>query len=100
MVNDQLRRTVFWGELKLDLNATPAKMAIGVPCWNVVVLGKALVVINREGVHFTGLLEDTCPDVTVVDVNLSFVRFLQKKVDSEGVLGVHEFGVRVLGELS
>ncbi len=65
---------------------------------DVVVLGKALVVINREGVHFTGLLEDTCPDV--VDVNLSFVRFLQKKVDSEGVLGVHEFGVRVLGELS
>ncbi len=48
--------------------------------------------------HFTGLLEDTCPDV--VDVSLSFLRFLQRKV--EGALGVHEseFGVRVLGELS
>ena len=58
---------------------------------DVVVLGIAVVVMNREGVHFTGLLEDTCPDGT--EVNLLFVRFLG------GVLGPHESGARVGGEL-
>jgi hypothetical protein len=56
-------------------------IASGVPCQlDVVVRGIALIVMNREGLHFTGLLEDTCPDV--VDVKLLFVRFL------EGVLGL------------
>jgi hypothetical protein len=47
--------------------------------------------MDREGAHFIGLLEDTCPDV--VDVKLCVARFL------EGVLGLHEIGVRVVVEL-
>ena len=87
VVNDQLRRTVIWGELNLNTTHDGNWRAV----LDVVVLGKALVVMDREGAHFTGLLEDTCPDV--VDVKLCVARFL------EGVLGLHEIGVRVVGEL-
>ena len=57
---------------------------------DVVARGIAFIVMNREGLHFTGLREDTRPDV--VDVKLLVVRFL------EGVPGLLESGVRVIAE--
>ena len=87
VVNDQLRRTIIWREFNLNVTHDGNWRAV----FDVVVFRIAVVVINREGVHFTGLLEDTCPDG--VDVKLLFVRFL------ESVLGLHESGVRVGGEL-
>ena len=86
MVNDQLRRTIICRQF--NLNATHDGNWCAV--LDVVVRGIAFIVMNREGLHFTGLREDTCPDV--VDVKLLVVRLL------EGDPGLLESGVCVLAE--
>jgi hypothetical protein len=87
VVNDQLRRTVILGELNLNATHDGNWRAV----LDVVVLGKALVVMNREGVHFTGLLED------ILVLMLSMLIFAS--CASLRVSLVYEIGVRVVGEL-
>jgi hypothetical protein len=82
----RVRRTIICRQF--NLNATHDGNWCAV--LDVVVRGMlvAVVVMSRGGLHFTGLLEDTCPDVVRVDVKLLFVRFLEAR----GVLGPRKRG--------